>query len=114
MQVFMKPRGNGVLDGSFYSVGRHSRAQTLPKASRASSIIPGAAAQLSHPCAHSHTAHRSFTEGLLFPVLAVRVRGPRLRHSGMDGCQRNSDEDQLGDAAHTGITAISLPLNIHV
>ena len=63
MQVFVKRRSNGVLNGSFYRVGHHSRAQPFSKARGASSIIPRVAAQLSHPCARSHTAQRSLPKG---------------------------------------------------
>ncbi len=63
MQVFVERGGNSVLDGSLYRVGRHSRAQPLSKARSTSPIIPWVAAQLSHPCARSHTAQRSLPEG---------------------------------------------------
>ena len=109
MQVFMKPRGNGVLDGSFNRVGRESRAHPLSEARRASPIIPWAAAQLPHSCLRNHTAHRCLPEGRLLPLLAVWMRLRTFRHRGIGGCQRNCDENELGDPAHTTIRAIRLP-----
>ena len=56
MQVFVEPRRHGVLNCSFYRVGRHPRTQPFSKARRASPIIPWVASQLSHACARSHAA----------------------------------------------------------
>jgi hypothetical protein len=90
MQVFVERRRDGVLDGSFYRVGRHSRAHPFSKARRASPIIPWVAAQLSQPCPGGDTAQSAFPEGRMFPVLAVRMRVPSLRGCGVGGCQRDS------------------------
>jgi len=90
MQVFVERRRNGVLDGSFYRVGRHSRTQPLSKARSATPIIPWMAAQLAPSCTRSHTAQRSLPEGGMLPVFAVRMLAPRLRRRGIGGCQRNS------------------------
>src|SRR5712691_4465319 len=70
MQVFVQPRGNRVLHGSFYRVGGESRAHPLSEARRASTIIPWAAAQLSHTCLGSHPTQRGLSEGGVLPVLA--------------------------------------------
>ena len=100
MQVFVQPRGNGVLHGSFYCVGRESRAHPLSEARRASAIIPWAAAQLPYTCLGSHTAQRGLSDGGVLPVLAVRMRLAALRHRGIGCGQRNSDQHELGDPAH--------------
>ena len=109
MQVFMKRRGNSVLNGSFYRVGCHSRAQPLSKARSASPVIPRVATQLAHSCTRSHTAQRSLPEGGMPPVLAVRMFAPRLRRSGIGGCQRDCYHNELGDLSHTVTSAIGLP-----
>ncbi len=59
MQVFMKPRGNGVFHGSFYRIGRESGTYALSKADRASAIISRVSAELSHACPRNHTAQCS-------------------------------------------------------
>jgi hypothetical protein len=109
VQVFVERSGNGMLNGSFYRVGGHSRAQPFSKARSASPIIPWVAAQLSHPCTRSHTAQRSLSEGGMLPVLAVRMLVPSLRHCGVGYCQRNGYQNELGDPSHTEISAIGLP-----
>jgi hypothetical protein len=40
------------------------------------------------------------------------MRVPALRHRGVGGSQRNSEENELGDPAHTEIVAITLPYRI--
>lgn len=110
MQVFMEPRGNGVLHRSFYRVGRESRAQPLAEARRASPIIPWAAAQLSHSRLRNHAAHRCLPEGRFLPLLAVRMRLRTFRRRGLGGCQRDCDENELANPSHTENSAINLPL----
>ena len=100
MQVFVKARGNGVLNGRFYRVGRHSRAQPFSKARSASPIIPWVAPQLSHPRASSQTGQGSLPKGRLLPVLPVRMRVAILSSRGIYGCQRKNDQSELGDPAH--------------
>ena len=101
MQVFVQPRGNRMLHSSFYRVGRESRAHPLSEARSASAVISWASAQLVHTCLGSHSTQRGLSEGGVLPVLAVRMRLPALWHRGMGGGQRNSDQNELGDPAHT-------------
>lgn len=89
MQVFVERRGNGVLDGSFYRMSRHPRAQPFSEACRASPIIPWVTAQLSHPCASGNTAQRSPSEGGMLPMLAIRMRVPSMRPCSVGSCQGN-------------------------
>ena len=90
MQVLVERRRNGVLDGSFYRVGRHSRTQPFSKARSAAPVIPWMAAQLTHSRTRSHAAQRPLPEGRMLPVLTVRMLAPRLCRRGIGGCQRDS------------------------
>jgi hypothetical protein len=88
MQVFVERRRDGVLNGRFYRVGRHSGAQAFSKSRSASAIIPWVATQLSYPSTRNHTAQRSLSERRMLPMPPVRMRVSGLRRCGVGGCKR--------------------------
>lgn len=73
VQIFMKRRRDGVLDGASYRVGGKSCTQTFAKTRGASSVIPWMTGHLSYCRAADHPSDGSFTEGRMLPMLPVRM-----------------------------------------
>jgi hypothetical protein len=89
MQIFMKPSGDGVLNGVFYCMGGESSAQPLSEACGATTVIMGMAGQLSDSSSRSHATECSFSKSRMFPMVPVRMGVRRLGHRGICSRQRN-------------------------
>jgi hypothetical protein len=111
MQVFMKPCGNGVFHGSFYRIGGEPGTYALSESGRTSAIISGVTTQLSYTRSRNDSAQRPLADRLVLPVPSIRMGLSRVRRRGIRRCQRNNDKKQLGNPAHSGSSAISLPLS---
>ena len=114
MQIFVKRRGDRVLDGRFYRMRSKSGAEPLAESRNASAIIPWMPAQLSYTRPHRYTAHRSFSKGLMFPAASVRVAGTSLRDGGRvrDSDPEGDDKSELDNPPHAHRRAISLPFRV--
>ena len=106
----MKGCGDNVLNSRFYRVGGESCAQSLPKSLYPATIISWVVEYLADACLRDHASKRAHTKSGLFPVMAVRMRFLlRLIYLGINSCERQGRQNELGESAHAGMSAISLP-----